>query len=144
MFRASCVDMFLPILYIIYTHIYTNINIFIIALFYYNIYCIIRYRIYARHVTFIDRGSCRDSSPIAFSLCPFFSSSLSIYSSSSPLSSSFASLSFAKIEKSLSISISFKSIHVRNALDIVLKTAQAISARVLTENRDELRNENRR
>lgn len=74
MFRASCVDMFLPILYIIYTHIYTNINIFIIALFYYNIYCIIRYRIYARHVTFIDRGSCRDSSPITFSLCPSFSS----------------------------------------------------------------------
>lgn len=74
MFRASCVDMFLPILYIIYTHIYTNINIFIIALFYYNIYCIIRYRIYARHVTFIDRGSCRDSSPVTFSLCPSFSS----------------------------------------------------------------------
>lgn len=48
------------------------------------------------------------------------------------------------IEKSLSISIPFKSIYVRNALDIVLKTAQAISARVLTENRDELRNENRR
>lgn len=144
MFRASCVDMFLPILYIIYTHIYTNINIFIIALFYYNIYCIIRYRIYARHVTFIDRGSCRDSSPIAFSLCPSFPSYSFYLLFFFFSSSSFASLSFAKIEKSLSISIPFKSIYVRNALDTVLETAQAISARVLTENRDELRNENRR
>lgn len=35
------VNMFLPILYIIYTHIYTNINIFIIALFYYIIFIVL-------------------------------------------------------------------------------------------------------